>query len=197
MADKFTSPTAMPLTTEEKKILLEIARASIEARLAHKPAPALDVKSPGLLEKSGAFVCLGAKGRLRGCIGIFLSEAPLYETISEMAISAATKDDRFYPVSIEELAGIKIEISVLTPLRKISDVKEIEVGRHGIYIIKGSKRGVLLPQVAAEYGFDRETFLDQTCIKAGLKPGCWKDEADIYIFEAEIFNDEGKGVDSN
>ena len=182
----------MPLTTEEKKILLKIAREAIEARLASKPLPAFDAKSPGLLEKSGAFVCLSAKGRLRGCIGIFLSEGPLYKTIQDMAISAATRDDRFYPVTKEELIGIKIEISVLTPLRKIPDVKEIEVGRHGIYIIKGSKRGVLLPQVAIEYGFDRETFLDQTCIKAGLRPGCWKDGADIYVFEAEIFNDAGK-----
>ncbi|MFZ3073264.1 MAG: AmmeMemoRadiSam system protein A [Thermodesulfobacteriota bacterium] len=180
----------MPLTIEEKKILLSTARASIEAHLAHKPAPVPDVKSPALLGKNGAFVSLHAKGRLRGCIGIFLSEGPLYETISEMAISAATKDDRFSPVTKEELTGIEIEISALTPLRKISDVKEIEVGRHGIYIIKGSKRGVLLPQVATEYGFDRETFLDQTCIKAGLKPGSWKDGADIYIFEAEIFKDE-------
>ena len=184
----------MPLTTEEKKILLEIARASIEAHLAHKPMPAPDVKSPGLLEKRGAFVSLHAKGRLRGCIGVFLSTTPLYETISDMAISAATKDDRFYPVTKEELGGIEIEISVLTPLMKISDVAAIEVGRHGIYIIKGSKRGVLLPQVAIEYGFDRETFLDQTCIKAGLRPGSWKDRADIYVFEAEIFKEEGKGV---
>ena len=184
----------MPLTTEEKKILLSLARASIEARLAGKLAPVPDVKTPGLLEKRGAFVSLHAKGRLRGCIGIFLSEGPLYETIPDMAISAATKDDRFSPVTKEELNGVEIEISVLTPLMKISDVKEIEVGRHGIYIIKGSKRGVLLPQVAIEYGFDRETFLDQTCIKAGLKPGDWKNKADIYIFEAEIFKEERKGV---
>ena len=188
-ADKLTRLTAMPLTTEEKKILLSLARASIEAHLAGKPAPVPELKTPGLLEKSGAFVSLHAKGRLRGCIGIFLSAVPLYETIPDMAISAATKDDRFSPVTKEELGGIEIEISVLTPLRKILDAKEIKVGRHGIYIIKGSKRGVLLPQVAIEYGFDRETFLDQTCLKAGLKPGDWKGGADIYIFEAEIFKE--------
>ncbi|MEK7313380.1 MAG: AmmeMemoRadiSam system protein A [Deltaproteobacteria bacterium] len=180
----------MPLTTEEKKILLSLARASIEAHLASKPMPMPELKTPGLLEKRGAFVSLHAKGRLRGCIGIFLSTVPLYETISDMAISAATKDDRFSPVTKEELGDVEIEISVLTPLMKISDVATIEVGRHGIYIIKGSKRGVLLPQVATEYGFDRETFLDQTCLKAGLKPGSWKDGADIYIFEAEIFKEE-------
>ena len=180
----------MPLTTEEKKILLSLARASLEAHLAGKPMPMPELKTPGLLEKRGAFVSLHAKGRLRGCIGVFLSTTPLYETIPDMAISAATKDDRFYPVTKEELNGVEIEISALTPLRKTPDVKEIEVGRHGIYIIKGSKRGVLLPQVAIEYGFDRETFLDQTCIKAGLKPGDWKGGADIYIFEAEIFKEK-------
>ncbi len=183
----------MPLTEEEKQELLKIARASIEAHLKGLPEPEFDVTSRGLLEKRGAFVTLHREGRLRGCIGVFESQKPLYRTVAEMALSAAFNDPRFPPLSPHELDSIDIEISALSPLREINDPNEIEVGRHGIYIIKGAHRGVLLPQVAVEHGFDRETFLDQTCLKAGLGPGCWREGARILVFEAEIFSEDKSG----
>ncbi len=108
-----------------------------------------------------------------------------------MAVAAASQDPRFPPLSRDELDEVDLEISVLSPLRRIKDVSEIEVGKHGIYIISPRGRGVLLPQVATEYGWDRDTFLDQTCVKAGLAPGCWRDPStEIYIFSAQIFGEE-------
>ena len=181
----------MSLTKEEKKELLHIARSSIEARLRGVPEPEFNVNSPGLLAERGAFVTLRRNGRLRGCIGVFSSQKPLYRTVAEMAAAAAFEDPRFPPLSPGELDAIDIEISALSPLREIKDPREIEIGRHGVYIIKGAHRGVLLPQVAAEEGFDRETFLDHTCLKAGLEPGCWKEGARILVFEAEIFSEGG------
>jgi AmmeMemoRadiSam system protein A len=106
-----------------------------------------------------------------------------------MAVSAATRDPRFYPLRKEELGESTLEISVLTPLQKVSSIEEIEVGKHGLYIEKNTARGVLLPQVATEYGWDRETFLSQTSIKAGMMADSWKEGADIYIFGAEVFNE--------
>jgi len=180
----------MALTREERSYLLGLARASIEARLCGRPAPQMEPPGGhGVRCRSGVFVTLRRDGALRGCIGNFTSEVPLYENVSEMACSAAFSDPRFSPVRAEELPSIDIEISVLTPMREIDDVNEIEVGRHGIYIQKGYARGVLLPQVATENNFDRETFLQHTCMKAGLEPDCWKEGARISIFEAEIFGD--------
>ncbi|GMR04127.1 MAG: AmmeMemoRadiSam system protein A [Thermodesulfobacteriota bacterium] len=185
----------MPLTKEEKKILLRLARRAIEKKLLKAPDPADAVeeealKSGALNEHRGLFVTLHNSGMLRGCIGVFTSDEPLYEKVQEMSVSAAFMDPRFPPLEAGELKSVEIEISVLSPLREIKDVNEIEVGRHGIYIIDGSARGVLLPQVAVEHGFDRETFLDQTCLKAGLAPGCWKRGARILVFEAEIFKED-------
>ncbi len=182
----------MGLSEKERKTLLKIARDAIGAVATGRPLPALTgCNSPALEERRGAFVTIHTRdGRLRGCIGVFQSDKPLYETIRDMAIASARDDPRFSPVREEELGQIKIEISVLSPLKKIENVEEIEVGRHGLYIVKGANRGVLLPQVAIEYGFDRYQFLDQTCLKAGLPPGSWREGADIYIFEAEIFEEE-------
>lgn len=155
---------------------------------------ALATQSTELCEPCGAFVSLHRNGELRGCIGLFISEKPLHETICDMAVAAAARDTRFMPISADELTELDIEISVLSPLECIDDVTKIEVGRHGVYIIKGYARGVLLPQVATQNGFDRETFLEQTCIKAGLALDEWKDAgAEIFVFEAEVFghnNDE-------
>ena len=178
----------MALQESEKKALLKIARETMENYIRNGHTPSFSAGG-GLLEKRGAFVTIKKDGNLRGCIGIFNSEKTLYRTVSEMAISSATQDPRFPPLPAQELPAITIEISALTPLKKISDVNEIEIGRHGVYIIKGLRRGVLLPQVATEYGFDRDTFLDQTCLKAGLSPGCWRTGAEIHIFEAEIFSE--------
>jgi AmmeMemoRadiSam system protein B/AmmeMemoRadiSam system protein A len=178
------------LSEEAKKKLLEIARHSIETYLKSKKAPEISLEEPVLQEKRGAFVTLTKNHQLRGCIGRFEPEISLYKIVSRMAIAAATADPRFPPVREEELKDIRIEISALTPLKRVKDVEEIKVGTHGIYIVKGSNKGVLLPQVATEYKWDRTTFLEQTCWKASLPQDAWKDkDAEIYIFGAEIFHE--------
>lgn len=177
----------MPLTGPEKDELLTIARESIEAHVKGTDPKVEKVwTSENLLKDAGAFVSIHRQGRLRGCIGTFASPAPLYKTVMDMAVAAASQDPRFPPVDESELKYIKIEISVLSPLKEVKDPSEIEIGKHGIYIIKGLSRGVLLPQVATEHGFDREEFLDQTCLKAGLPEGSWRKGASIFIFDAEI-----------
>jgi AmmeMemoRadiSam system protein B/AmmeMemoRadiSam system protein A len=182
------------LRHEEKAELLKLARRSIEARLGNQEPPGLSrevlAAHPQLREERGAFVTLTIDGRLRGCIGNIRGMAPLDSTISRMAVSAAMEDPRFPSLRPEELDRIAIEISVLTPFRKISDPGEIVVGRDGLYIEKGMNRGLLLPQVATEYGWDRYRFLDQTCLKAGLPEGAWREGADIFVFSAQIFNEE-------
>ncbi len=185
----------MSLSRDERIILLKIARASIEAELKGMALEMPQITSPNLLEPRGAFVTLHKHGQLRGCIGNFFSEKPLYETVADMALQAAFHDPRFMPLEPHELSEIDIEISALSPLKPISNVEEIEVGKHGIYIINGPYRGVLLPQVATEYGWDKYTFLDQTCIKAGMMPGCWKDpNTQILIFSAEVFGEKSEGL---
>ena len=178
------------LADDEKQALLRIARASIQAELAGKKPPV--VKGQGTLEeKRGAFVSLKKRGRLRGCIGFIEAKKPLARTVEEMAVAAAFHDPRFEPVRREELKDLKLEISVLTPLRKVGDVGEIEVGTHGLYIRNGSRAGLLLPQVATEYGWDGDTFLKETCRKAGLAPDAWRDpETEIYLFSADVFGEE-------
>ncbi len=180
----------MGLTKDEKRSLLGIARASIEAELAGKKPPA--AKGQGALEEHrGAFVSLKKRGRLRGCIGFIEAKKPLVRTVEEMAIAAAFQDPRFSPLRKEELKDVQLEISVLTPLRKIADVGEIEVGTHGLYIRRGGCAGLLLPQVATEWRWDRGTFLMETCCKAGLEPDAWRDaETEIYVFSADVFGEE-------
>jgi uncharacterized protein len=177
------------LSRREKKLLLEIARKAISSHYENGDIYAEEETDPLLLEKRGCFVCFKIHGKLRGCIGNFVSDRPLYQLVREMAVSAATRDPRFYPMSKEELGESNLEISVLTPLQKISDINEIVVGKHGLYIEKNTARGVLLPQVASEYGWDRETFLCQTSIKAGMLADAWREGAEIYIFGAEVFNE--------
>lgn len=178
------------LTTEERKALLSIARYVVEKPLKPSRAPKIEV-TPALKTPSGAFVTVHSRGRLRGCIGTFSAENPLTETIENMAAAAAFRDPRFPPLKGEEIPDIDFEISVLTPMKKIDDIDEIEVGRHGIYITKGASSGVLLPQVATENGWDRDTFLRQTCVKAGLNPDSYKDEDTIIsIFSAEVFGEK-------
>jgi hypothetical protein len=190
----------MALTDKEKETLLRLARESIEERLTgvKQNGSVVDEIEAGaeeaggggaLTEKRGAFVTLKSGEHLRGCIGTFSEEAPLYKTITEMAVSAATHDPRFMPVTLDELKELRIEISALTPLAVIENVSQIEVGRHGIYITKGRAGGVLLPQVATENNFDRTAFLEALCQKAGLGPGEWKEGATISTFEAEIFSE--------
>lgn len=177
------------LSPEGKKLLLGIAREAIVAHIETGTVPKREEQHKLLLEQRGCFVCVKIDGKLRGCIGNFTSDKPLYLVIQEMAVSAATKDPRFYPMRKEDLGNFTLEISVLTPLEKISSIDEIQVGVHGIYLEKNFSRGVLLPQVATEYGWDRETFLNQTSMKAGLSADAWQEGADLYIFGAEVFSE--------
>jgi len=176
------------MSSEEKQLLLEIAREAIVSHVAGGTIPQLDINNNNLQVKQGCFVCVKINGVLRGCIGNFISDKPLYQLVQEMAVSAATKDPRFYPMKKDDLHGFDLEISVLSPLRKISSVEEIEVGVHGLYLEKNFSRGVLLPQVATEYGWDRDTFLSQTSLKAGLNGDGWREGAEIYVFSADVFS---------
>ena len=181
------------LKTEEKKFLLELARKTLEAYARSGRGVSLPRETelgPNLKSRCGAFVSLHKLGELRGCIGIFEGRGALYETIGEMAVSAGWQDPRFPPLAERELKDLEIEISVLTPLRP-ARAEEVQVGKHGIYITRGHCHGVLLPQVATEYGWDRETFLEHTCLKAGLPPEAWKEPGTkIEIFSAEVFNEK-------
>jgi len=178
------------LTNEEKRYCLKLARVAIENYF--KGEPKLIVPPPEyqkLYEKRGVFVTLNKHGILRGCIGMLEPVYPLYEGIQRMAISAAFEDPRFPPLMEEELPEVEIEISVLSPMKKGS-VDEIEVGKHGVYIVKGFRRGVLLPQVPVEYGWDKETFLKHLCLKAGLHEDCYKEpDTEFYLFTADVFKE--------
>ncbi|MBN1573290.1 MAG: AmmeMemoRadiSam system protein A [Deltaproteobacteria bacterium] len=187
------------LTEEEKVKLLRIARESVKnaasgskkEKADSKEASGTKITEENLKMEAGAFVSLHKKGKLRGCIGRFEAEGPLFETVERMARAASISDFRFSKVTPDEVEDLDIEISVLSPLKRIRDVSEIEVGRHGLYIIRGLSRGTLLPQVASERGWDRDTFLEQTCIKAGLDRDAWEDKkTEIYTYEALVFGEE-------
>ena len=136
------------------------------------------------------FVTLTRHGRLRGCIGYLKAVKPLLAAVQEMATAAAFHDPRFPALREEELADLELEISVLSPMHLIKNIDEIEVGRHGLYLERGSFQGLLLPQVATQYGWDRLTFLRQTCLKAGLDPDAWQDPATrIFVFTADILHE--------
>jgi len=176
------------LNDDEKKLLHKIAKESIKSTLEKKPLPDYRIESGTLNELRGAFVSLHKQGMLRGCIGHIRSDKPLHETVKDMAAAAAFEDPRFPSLSRKEFDQVAIEISVLTPFRKITDINEIEVGKHGIYMVKGFYSGLLLPQVATEYGWDRITFLEHTCNKSGLRKDEWKEkDTEIYIFSADVF----------
>jgi AmmeMemoRadiSam system protein A len=177
------------LTKKEQRDLLKIARETIISYVTSAVIPAVAAVSKGLNLESGCFVTIKQHGQLRGCIGNFVSDKPLYRLVQEMAVSAATRDPRFYPMKVLDLDAFELEISVLSPLELISSVDEIQVGTHGIYLIKNNYRGVLLPQVATEYGWDRETFLKHTCLKAGLSENAWQKDCQIYIFSALVFGE--------
>jgi AmmeMemoRadiSam system protein B/AmmeMemoRadiSam system protein A len=191
-SEKVKAEKETGLSQEDKKTLMQIARATIEHRVKGEQPPDFEVDSPILKEKRGAFVTIHKHGQLRGCIGYIEAIKPLYITIREMAEAAALHDHRFPPVSPEELPSLDLEISVLTPLRRIKSIEEIEIGRHGILLKKGYHQGVFLPQVATEQGWDRITFLNQICYKAGIPDiNCWKEEdAEIYIYSAEVFEEK-------
>jgi len=183
-------PEAYLLTSEEKRFLLTLARNTIKSSLVNKKIDDPAFFSDTLSNKHGVFVTLNLGNRLRGCIGYIEGVVALQQAVKEMALSAAFNDPRFPALTIEELPDVEIEISVLSPLHKISTISEIMVGEHGIVIEHGINKGLLLPQVAVEYGWDRESFLAHTCQKAGLTPDAWRDSAaTIHIFSAEIFSE--------
>ena len=178
------------LSSAEQNILLGIARQAIENELTKGGNTLPPREERRLNYKNGCFVTLKKQQELRGCIGNFQSSLPLFKEVAEMAVAAAFKDPRFYPLEADELKDINIEISVLSPLRKIESIDEIEVGKHGLYLERDFFRGVLLPQVAVEHHWNKETFLQQTCLKAGLPAQAWQDgDTDIYIFSAQIFSE--------
>jgi AmmeMemoRadiSam system protein B/AmmeMemoRadiSam system protein A len=174
-----------------KKEALAIARDTLEKHLSGLPLSPLSPQASKLFQKLGAFVTLRKKGELRGCIGEFEPNKPLYEVIQEMAIAAAENDPRFPPVSQDELKDIKIEISVMTPRRKIDSWKEIELGKHGVVVQYGNQGGTFLPQVAEETGWSLEEFLSQLCTqKARLPAHCYKSpQVNLYVFEVEILEE--------
>jgi AmmeMemoRadiSam system protein A len=176
------------LTGEEKDVLRNVVLTTLESVVCGGPVPSFDNLSGKLGEEWGAFVTLNKNGHLRGCIGHIVGDKPLIHTVADMAMAAALEDPRFPNVSAEELKDIEFEISVLTPIRKVADIEEIVVGRDGIIISQKWNRGLLLPQVATDYGWDRITFLEQTCNKAGLPKNAWKDDGTIIeMFSAEVF----------
>ncbi|MGD0235037.1 MAG: AmmeMemoRadiSam system protein B [Syntrophorhabdales bacterium] len=178
------------LSEKEQKILLQIARRTLEGQAISNGVSRMDVVAEKLMEKRGVFVTLLKKGMLRGCIGYVKPVQPLAMAVSEMTIAASSHDPRFPAVDSAELKDIRIEISVLSSMKRVRDPAEIKVGQHGLYIAKGENAGLLLPQVATSYSWSREEFLNQTCLKAGLPPGAWKDkDTQIYLFSAQIFSE--------
>lgn len=181
----------MPNTysNEQRRTLLTLARTAVTEAVLHRRAVDDTSEDPAFAETRGAFVTLTIAGGLRGCIGFPEAVFPLREAIVQGAISAALRDPRFPPVCAEELPRLHIEISVLSPLFEITP-DAVEVGTHGLVIAKGGARGLLLPQVPVEWGWDREQFLQHTCRKAGLPADAWQHGATLYAFTAEVFGEE-------
>ncbi len=177
------------LTEQEKDYLRNLAWESISSRLGMREEQEFTPPvSDRMEEKLGAFVTLKKNGRLRGCIGNVVGDIPLWKTIIKMAESAAFEDPRFPPINKDEFTQLEIEISILSPFERVEDIQAIEPGRDGLLVRKSWHSGLLLPQVATEWGWDRETFLAQTCQKAGLRGDCWKDtQTEIFWFQAEVF----------
>jgi len=179
------------LESQEKTRLLQIARQSAEAAVKGASFPIQSHGMVPLSEPRGAFVTLTIRGQLRGCIGYTSPIQPLGDTVRTAAMHAALHDNRFSPVSREELPLLDYEVSVLSPVRLVKDPALVRVGRDGLVIRRGEHEGLLLPQVASERGWDRETFLRQTCVKAGLPPNAWQDpETDIFGFTALVFGEK-------
>ena len=178
------------LNKEQRRKLLSLARRSIEHYLrTGKRLDNLEIDDPLLYKEKGAFVTLEKNGMLRGCIGHIIADMPLCEVVAEMAIQAAVGDPRFPAVDIGEMKDIEIEISVLSPLKKLEDINDIRIGKHGLLLRKGIHSGLLLPQVPVEYGWDRQTFLRHLALKAGLPADGWRD-GEIYWFTAEVFSEK-------
>ena len=178
------------LSEESKKFLVDLVRESIKLKFEGKDVPNFTPAAPELSAPMGVFVTLKKSGSLRGCIGRMESPHPLWRTVAVMARASAFEDPRFPPLAREELDRASIEISVLTPFEPLENPEALVVGRHGLMIEKGFNRGVLLPQVPVEQGWDEAEFLDQICIKAGLPRAAWKEpDAKLFVFSALVFGD--------
>ncbi|UCH93708.1 MAG: AmmeMemoRadiSam system protein A [Candidatus Aminicenantes bacterium] len=177
-------------TVEEKKELLQLARKTIENYLSGSKKEYPETDNPKFLEKRGVFVTLHKKGDLRGCIGYALPIKPLIEAVVDNAISSATEDHRFRPVSVDELADIDIELSILTVPQKVKSYEDVVVGRDGIIISKSFMKGLLLPQVPVEQGWDLEQYISWGCRKAGLPADEWKKGVDIETFQGIFFGEK-------
>ena len=183
--------TPFALSDAEKSELLALARKSVEYVVSeNNPYQPPANASATLNQERGAFTTLKQSGELRGCIGYTSAAKPLYITVRDTATLAATRDPRFSPVTASELPRLEYEISVMSPLRRVTDVQQIKVGQHGLLMKNGDSEGLLLPQVPVEQRWDRHTFLEQTCVKAGMRSSCWMDEdTDIFSFTAVVFGE--------
>ncbi len=184
-----SQPAMFQLTEDDQQLLLRIARNAVESYLSGQP-PHLPAEAAGVLnEPHGIFVTIQQHDQLRGCIGNIHPTSSLYRSAAECALGAALVDPRFVPLTKRELATVEFEISVLSLMEQVRDINEIEVGRHGRLIRKRNARGLLRPQVATMYGWDRERVLEETCRKAGLRPDDWKEDATIQHFTALVFGE--------
>lgn len=174
-----------PYTDGDKKELLALARNAVTGYVTNGKNPEIEIKKPKFKTDGAVFVTIKEKGSLRGCIGHIQAIMPLYQSIINNAVAACSSDPRFPPMKKEELKDMEIEISILSPFMPLKEVKDIQVGKHGLYIIKDNQTGLLLPQVATEFGWDRNEFLEHLCMKAGLPKDAWKN-AELYTFTAEI-----------
>ena len=189
VSERQDDPKELTLSAEEKAQLLSLARSAVTEYVTRGTVIEDRTGNAKFLAPRGVFVTLKKHGDLRGCIGYIEPIAPLGKAVIETAIYAATRDPRFEPVTPDEVPGLEFEVSVLTPLKEISNPDLVRVGRHGIIISRDGHTGVLLPQVPVENGWDRETFLSEGCLKAGLPPDAWKKGAKIQVFEAIVFHE--------
>jgi AmmeMemoRadiSam system protein A len=180
--------SAQEFSGEERSQLLRLAHDSIASALEHREI-SLDPPTPHFAEPRGAFTSLYLRGELRGCVGYVLASCPVYRAVAETARASAFEDNRFQPVTKKEAPHLEIELSILSPPQPIR-AEEVEVGRHGLLITWHGRRGLLLPQVPVERGWDRTTFLMQTCRKAALPMDAWLQGASIKAFTAEVFGDK-------
>jgi AmmeMemoRadiSam system protein A len=182
------------LDPPERDLLLRIARDALECAARGAPPARFPGEERGVLaEERSCFVTLRRRQdhALRGCIGNLVATRPLAESVREMTAAAALRDPRFSPVATAEVEELAIGVSVLSPARRVTDPSEVRVGAHGVVVGRGGNRGVLLPQVASEQGWDRDTFLAHTCVKAGLPPDAWRDpDTEIQVFEADVFGED-------
>lgn len=185
------------LNAEERLWLLNLARSTIEAELEDHQLPTNPPSDGPLSQIRGAFVTLTENESLRGCIGHVIGTEPLWRSVRANALNAAFHDPRFPAVEADELSQLTLEISALSPLWTVEAPEDIVIGRDGLLIERGPYRGLLLPQVADRYGWSPEEFLDQTCRKAGMQPGCWCDgDARIAAFSAEVFSEHSEDQSS-